>query len=332
MPTARTIKARTPVRLARSSPFTDTSDAETRRKLRALAPRGRCAAVAAAASLNRSAGIYERGVAAAHAACPPHVRVLLQTDRAVKDPPSPSAGLAVAAGRGVAGWAHRCAGIGSVLGRRYLLDPIHAAGMRRVAVSGYRSYRAQLACSQALPIGLIVALAADPGGEVRCGVAKNPAVPAPLLAALATDPRWSVRREVAANRRCPAGRLAELGRDRHTAVRWAVAANPSTPSGTLATLIADTDEATAGLALDNPSCVPEVFAVGAAHASVETRRRIARHKNCPPEALVVLANDPDPDLRSAAAGNPKCPPSEHQMLLSDHDELVRAHARNAVRT
>ena len=253
MPTARTIKARTPVRLARSSPFAETSDAATRRELRALTPRSRCAAVAA---LNRSTGIYERGVAAAHTACPPHVRVLLQTDRAVKGAPNPSAGLVTAAGRGVAGWAHRCAVIGSVLGRRYALDPIPGVGMRRVVVCGYRSYRAHLARFPALPSSLLVALAADPGGEVRSSVARNPALPAPLLAALANDQQCDVRREVAANSGCPPGCLSELGSDRHTNVRRAVAANLSSPSDILATLIADPDEAITRLVLDNPSCPP----------------------------------------------------------------------------
>ena len=175
-----------------------------------------------------------------------------------------------------------------------------------VLVADYQA-RQWAAAEPSTPPDELLALAADPRGDVAVRVGANPSSPPEALALLIRSSDHPIRRVVSENPATPTDVLDELADDEVPGVRRGVARNPTTSAATLGELADDDDEYVRSAVAANAATPADVLGELADVGSFLVRLAVAGNPSAPSEALAALADDDDPGVRWAAANNPSTP-------------------------
>ena len=175
-----------------------------------------------------------------------------------------------------------------------------------VLLADYQA-RQWAAAEPSTPPDELLALAADPRGDVAVRVGANPSSPPEALAWLTPSSDDPIRRAVSENPATPPPFLAQLADDEVPGVRRGVARNPTTSPATLGELADDDDEYVRSAVAANAATPADVLGKLADVGSFLVRLAVAGNPSAPSEALAALAADDDPGVRWAAANNPSAP-------------------------
>lgn len=209
------------------------------------------------------------------------------------------------------------------LSRRAIADnpaPWHA--VVPLLVADYKA-RQWAAANPTTPPDQLLALAADPRGDVGVWVGTNPAAPPAALALLARRADDPARRAVSDNPATPPSVLAELAADDVAGVRRGAARHPATPPSVLAELATDDDTQVRSEAAANAATPAATLAKLAGDDDALVRLAVAEHPSTPSWALLELLSDGDRWVRWAAANNPSLPADALESLDGEEGVVGR---------
>jgi len=197
-------------------------------------------------------------------------------------------------------------------------------------------------------------LAGDENVEVRKSVARDPSIPASILEKLAGDEESGVRETVAigaehdgptTNPNTPVSVLMKLVGDKSDSVRYRVAGNPNTPDEALILLASDKKALVHNPARERLRDLPPARQSRLKELATPLLQECVKgsqpslprlitllHSQCPVPALAKHFRSSDWRERCAIAQNPSTPPNTLALLASEGNRVVRAAARENLKT
>lgn len=222
------------------------------------------------------------------------------------------------------------------------LDDLSLDVLERLAADNDVDVRRAVARHERLPQSTMVALAADPGWEVRLEVLQNPSTPTELIAETATSvlrdaPDWRLPGVLAAvidlaSSEVPGGVIEEalvrLSKSRHRDpdVREVAASHERTPPAVLTRLARVADSYIQAAVAANPRTPVDALEKLSTDPDEYVRTRVSGNEATPPASIIALSHDASAKVRQGIAARVSLVPGVLERLLNDESREVRESA------